>query len=417
MIHESIKLAVINAGLIGVVLAPTYPVLRDSTQRGFFDMLERNEIPYDHQKSENIVTLTEPGSEILFRSANEFERLRGTNIAWFAFDELTYCEKEAWMRMMGRLRHPLAKKLAGIAAWTPKGFDWVYDLFIGPNKGEDYDAILATPRENLHLPADFYDTLARSYDTQFAKQELEGEYLNIFAGRCYHAFDRATHLRSGITFGFDPQAPICWSLDFNINPMCSVIVQFEETTTIADRYAGRRFQRAKVLDEIWIRNAPTLQACEEFGNRTLPWASRVHGGLAVNIYGDASGEARQTARRRGSFGLGDRPSVVRAVPESIPRHLQIQALEPVAKGPRRRGECHAPVCYGAGEYADRCAVQAPGGGSGEGGVEARFHHHRQGQRQDENSHQRCARLLHRGGMRPARSGRVLDAELGIIGTK
>lgn len=294
LIHESIKLAVLNAGLLGTVLAPTYPMLRDATQRSFFDVLERNEIPYDHQKSENLVTLTEPGSEILFRSANEFERLRGTNIAWFAFDELTYCEKEAWMRMMGRLRHPLAKKLAGIAAWTPKGFDWVYDLFIGPNKGEDYDAILATPRENLHLPADFYDTLARSYDTQFAKQELEGEYLNIFAGRCYHAFDRATHLRSG-TFGFDPQAPICWSLDFNINPMCSVIVQFDDTTTLADRYAGRRFQRAKVLDEIWIQNATTLQACEEFGNRTLPWASRVHGGLAVNIYGDASGEARQTA--------------------------------------------------------------------------------------------------------------------------
>ena len=281
-----------NAGLLGVVLAPTFPVLRDSIERSWFELLERNEIPYDHQKSENLVTLTEPGSEILFRSANEFERLRGTNIAWFAFDELTYCEKEAWWRMMGRLRHPLATQLSGIAAWTPKGFDWVYDLFIGPNKTDDYEAVLATPRENTHLPNDFYDTLARTYDPQFAKQEIEGEYLNIFAGRCYYAFDRATHLR---TVNYDPLCPICWSLDFNINPMSSVILQFIDTTTRADLMNGRRFQRAHVLDEIWIQNATTLQACEEFGNRTHQWAEHARGGLQVAIYGDASGGARQTA--------------------------------------------------------------------------------------------------------------------------
>jgi len=295
LVQESIKLALCNAGLLGVVLAPTFPVLRDSTERSFFDVLERNEIPYEHQKSENLVTLTEPGSEILFRSANEFERLRGTNIAWFAFDELTYCEKESWLRMMGRLRHPLASKLSGIAAWTPNGFDWVYDMFVGPNKGDDYEAILATPRENTYLPSDFYDTLARTYDTQFAAQEIEGQYLNIFAGRCYHAFDREIHLKNSISYGFDTGYPLCWSMDFNINPMASVLLQFIDNTTPADRYAGIKVQRAHVIDEIWIQNATTLQACEEFGNRTRKIAESLHGGLQVYVYGDASGGARQTA--------------------------------------------------------------------------------------------------------------------------
>ena len=64
--------------------------------------------------AQNLVTPTEPGSERTWScSANEFERLRGTNIAWFAFDELTYCDQEAWLRTArGCLRHPLATKLS-----------------------------------------------------------------------------------------------------------------------------------------------------------------------------------------------------------------------------------------------------------------------------------------------------------------
>ena len=36
----------------------------------------------------------------------EFERLRGTNLAWFGLDELTYTPEEAWLRLEGRLRDP-----------------------------------------------------------------------------------------------------------------------------------------------------------------------------------------------------------------------------------------------------------------------------------------------------------------------
>ena len=38
----------------------------------------------------------------------EFDRLRGTNLAWFGLDELTYTHEGAWLRLEGRLRDPEA---------------------------------------------------------------------------------------------------------------------------------------------------------------------------------------------------------------------------------------------------------------------------------------------------------------------
>jgi hypothetical protein len=50
-------------------------------------------------------------SKILFRPVEEFERLRGTNLAWFGIDELTYAPEEAWLRLEARLRDPVATRM------------------------------------------------------------------------------------------------------------------------------------------------------------------------------------------------------------------------------------------------------------------------------------------------------------------
>ena len=105
---------------------------------------------------------------------------RRPNLAWFGLDELTYTHEDAWTRMLGRLRHPGARRLSGFAVWTPKGYDWVYRQFV-ENKNPDYRLVQASPRENTHLPADFYDRLKSSYNELFYRQEVLGEYLDINA--------------------------------------------------------------------------------------------------------------------------------------------------------------------------------------------------------------------------------------------
>ena len=65
--------------------------------------------------------MKDTGSRIYFRAVDDFERLRGTNLAWFGLDELTYTAEEAWLRLEGRLRDPRASRLCGFARMDAEG--------------------------------------------------------------------------------------------------------------------------------------------------------------------------------------------------------------------------------------------------------------------------------------------------------
>jgi hypothetical protein len=272
--QEAIKLSVINKGRTGLLGAPTYPMLRDATLTALLGILDRAAIPYDLSKAENTLTMLDTGSRILLRSVEEFERLRGTNLAWFGVDELSYTQEESWLRLEGRLRDPEATQLCGFAVWTPKGHDWVYRRFI-VNDGGLYDTIIARPFENRYIlekVPDFYERLRGSYDEKFYRQEVLGEYLAVETNRVYSAFDRKDHVRD---LQPDGRYPLLCALDFNVDPMSSVVVQ-------------RQGEKLAVLDEIVIKRASTWEACEEFFSRFGCHA----GGLIV--YGDASGNSLKT---------------------------------------------------------------------------------------------------------------------------
>jgi Terminase large subunit, T4likevirus-type, N-terminal len=272
--HEAIRLTVYNKGRLGLIGAPTYPMLRDATQTTLLAILDSQEIPYIYNKAENMLTMKDTKSRIIFRPVDDFERLRGTNLAWFGLDELTYSPEGAWLRLVGRLRDPQAERLCGFAAWTPKGYDWVYRMFIA-DPVEGYSAILAEPQENRYLlekVPDFYEQLKRSYDETFFQQEALGRYLSMQGGLVYSSFDRREHVQS---LAVNPDCPLLWTLDFNVDPMSSMVAQIE----------GRMIF---VLDEIALRHASTREACEEFDKRFPDHRS------GVVVYGDASGNNQQT---------------------------------------------------------------------------------------------------------------------------
>ncbi len=141
---------------------------------------------------------------------------------------------------------------------------------------EGYEAIQAQPFENRFLlkeVPDFYDRLKASYEENFFRQEVLGSYLNVQGGLVYQAFDRRVNVRD-VTM--DPALPVYWALDFNVDPMCSVVAQIHRGDV-------------RVLDEIVLRRATTEQACEEFERKFgAPQAG-------VVVYGDASGSAMNTA--------------------------------------------------------------------------------------------------------------------------
>jgi hypothetical protein len=96
---EALRQAFVNRGRQGLLAAPTFGMLRDATLTSLFRTMEEQEIDFDHRKSDGELRVKGAESTVLLRSLEEPERLRGTNLAWFGIDELTYTREEAWLRL------------------------------------------------------------------------------------------------------------------------------------------------------------------------------------------------------------------------------------------------------------------------------------------------------------------------------
>ena len=78
-----------------------------------------------------------------------------------------------------------------------------------------------------------------------------GKYLNVSDGQVYHCFDRAKNVEEA---EIDLTLPLRWALDFNVDPMCSVIAQIRDGVV-------------HVMDEMSMSRVTTPQVCEEFLDR------------------------------------------------------------------------------------------------------------------------------------------------------
>jgi len=157
---------------VGAILAPTYSMLKDATYKTVVDICEDANIIKSLNRSDMTLELIN-GSLILFRTADNPDRLRGPNLGWFWLDEAGMMKPDVWLIMLGRIR------LTPSRAWvttTPKGLNWLYDSFV-KNKTNNHQLIQSRTSDNTYLPADFIESVAGQYTTQFAKQELEGEFI------------------------------------------------------------------------------------------------------------------------------------------------------------------------------------------------------------------------------------------------
>lgn len=273
--HEALLMALRNPGRTGVLAAPTFNMLRDATLPALESALSRGQYEYEYNKSEGKIVLKVFESIILLRSLDDPDRLRGTNLAWFGVDELTYASEESWLRLEARLRDPEATWLGGFAVWTPRGYDWVWRRFVG-DRIEGYELICAEPYENnyiLETTPDYYEQLKRSYTSDFFAQEVLGQYLAPKAGLVYSQFDRGRNLEN---VEWDPDRPLLWALDFNVDPMSSLVVQGDS-------------EGLRVVDEIVIRRSGTRDACEELVRR---YPNISHG---LVVYADASAHQGRTS--------------------------------------------------------------------------------------------------------------------------
>jgi PBSX family phage terminase large subunit len=180
---------IIEVPNVGMVTAPTYNMLRDATFRTFLDLW--GDFIASYTKAPPINVKMKNGSEILFRSADNPDLLRGPNLDWWWGDEAAYYHKNVWRVMIGRLRGHGRLGFAWLTT-TPKGRNWLYQVFVQA-KDKLHRMVKVSTGENPFVDVAFFQMLAESYSGEFARQELGGEFV-AFEGLIYPDFDRDVHV-------------------------------------------------------------------------------------------------------------------------------------------------------------------------------------------------------------------------------
>lgn len=162
-----------------LVIGPTFGLLRDATYRSFKDVGDTLGLVLEVNRTEFFAKIrTSDGgvAEVLFRSGDDPEHLRGPNISGIWIDEASLLSEDAYLIAIGRLRE--AGDIGWITAtFTPKGrAHWTYKVF-GIQR---HDAFLvhATTRDNPFLHDAFYSETRGLYSDSLAEQELEGHFID-----------------------------------------------------------------------------------------------------------------------------------------------------------------------------------------------------------------------------------------------
>jgi len=262
----------------GAIIAPTYRMLQDATLQTFLEMARKADIIREWRRSDMIMTL-ENGTEILFRSADEPDKLRGPNLGWFWLDEAAMMPELVFDLMIGRLR--LAPGLGWVTT-TPKGRNWLYKLF---GKGRDgYDLIQCSTRSNTFLPKHFAGTLMEKYKGVFLEQEEGGKFVEWVDAPAYDSYSSGRNVKKGIRSRYQPSLPLYLTCDFNARVMIWGVIQI----------IGKQ---PLLLTEVamvgTIPKSPSIPRMVSKFRLAFP----DHAGGVV-IYGDASGDslAAQTGR-------------------------------------------------------------------------------------------------------------------------
>lgn len=259
------------------IIAPTFHMLDRTTWREFKSAAKP--LILKDNDTKKIITLKN-GREVFGFSAENYDKIRNTTLMGFWVDEARECKKfaELWDVLLGRV---LSTDGRGIVTSSPNSFDDLHDIFI-EQKHKDYGIVRFSTYENTTISREAIDSLASKYDAKFAQQELMGEFV-IFEGSVYYAFDRRKNA-GDLAFKlaqYDPKLPINLCCDFNVDPLVFILAQYGINED--------GLKEIYFVDEIYLKNSNTEQACKEFKVRYPDHNS------GIVLYGDATGSQRHTS--------------------------------------------------------------------------------------------------------------------------
>ena len=253
------------------------------------------------------------GSSIFVYGAFVPGSLRGVGVDFLVMDEFASIPPHAWFQVF---RPALAdRKGRALFIGTPEGRNHFYDLYEFAKTSPGWAAFQFTTAEGGIVDQAEIDAVTHDLDPESFHREFLAEFSSLGQNRVYYAFERTKNVQP---LHLDPYYPLVWSIDFNVNPMCMLLMQKVE-------------DMIHVLEEIVIKDAYTEMACEKSAERValyyraLPSSQKP---LTIEIYGDATGSHRRTAGAQSDWAIV-RQSFEKSVGTYVPRYHLSASNPPV----------------------------------------------------------------------------------------
>jgi hypothetical protein len=114
-------------------------------------------------------------------------------------------------------------------------------------------------------------------------------------GNVYGSFDERYNIRP---CDRDPGLRLVLTVDFNVDPMCGLIMQYKEFYGAHSHITNEKYAIVEVLDEVCLPDTNT----EEWSKEWLSRARKICGNydVDVEIHGDPAGKSRHTSQVAGS---------------------------------------------------------------------------------------------------------------------
>ena len=267
-------------GSRGLVGAKEYELVRKTTLVSYLEHLDTlgfiEDKDYTYNKVDKIIHFSN-GSEILFSALEDPEKFKSLNLHWAEIEEASQITDSSFKQLLGRLRNTYRGKnwvdfryrlFGHTNPQADKG--WIWKRFIEQSK-ENYRLIIAPTTNNIYLPPHFIKSLKESYDEEYYRINVMGEFGDYSSGLVVKGFDDTNKLK----MKYNPNLPLHLTCDFNVDPMCWALAHKDNNNVY-------------FFDEIVIEKTTTQQCIEEFLRRYPKHKAE------IIINGDASGDNRST---------------------------------------------------------------------------------------------------------------------------
>lgn len=181
----------LQQGKSGMIIAPIFDDLRAVIIKYITDFLHGCHIPYQHNKSEHWVKVR--NAILYYRSSEREEGIRGrSNLSFLIVDEAATVDYQIYLIAKACLRGKNVRNPRTLLVGTPRSKgNWFYEAAFR----EGTHLVMSKTTDNTFLDESFYNDLKNTYNDQFARQELEGDFIdndssNVFLDSEWKLFTR-----------------------------------------------------------------------------------------------------------------------------------------------------------------------------------------------------------------------------------